>query len=217
MRGSVSVLLVGVMVVLASASALAQPRDAIALTVRIHDYAHLPIESLESAQEQVQQLYADIGVHTIWATSLRPTESPDPPIARDSEELLINILPFPMSRRLGVAEQILGLAVGTPLERGKVAYVLFDRVRRVAATSARQPADVLGVIIAHELGHLLLPHGSHSPIGLMRGVWHAVDFRVTNLPQQLSFTPAQAQDIRGTLNRAAGHSNAMRAGAAAID
>ena len=46
------------------------------------------------------------------------------------------------------------------------AYVYFDRISRRVSTH-RTIGDILGDVIAHELGHLLLD-GGHAPAGIMR-------------------------------------------------
>lgn len=200
MRRTALAFLMGIGLGLGPASALAQPNDVPSITIRIYDYARIPTESIEEAQQHVTDLYAAIGVQAVWARTVRPTESRAYSLERDPRELLINILSPTMSRRLAVAEETLGLAAVSLLDGGTIAYILFDRICQVAVTAATSPASVLGVVIAHELGHLLLPHGSHSRTGLMRPIWNAVDFGVVN-HQQLNFTRAQARSIHRLLSR----------------
>jgi hypothetical protein len=97
---------------------------------------------------------------------------------------------------MGVAEPTLGLAAVTLLSGGKIAYLLFDRIRHVALSSGGEAADILGLVIAHEMGHLLLPFGSHSQNGLMRPSWRPEDFTLGSQP---AFTQAQADGIRELL------------------
>lgn len=59
--------------------------------------------------------------------------------------------------------------------------------------------DVMGLVMAHELGHLLLPHDSQSRSGLMRANWRVEDLRVDRGP--LEFTRTQAEVIRQALQR----------------
>jgi hypothetical protein len=63
-----------------------------------------------------------------------------------------------MSRRMGITERALGMAAVTLSSGGKVAYLLFDRIRDIAWSAGGEPADILGFVIAHEIGHLLLPY-----------------------------------------------------------
>lgn len=55
--------------------------------------------------------------------------------------------------------------------------------------------------MAHEIGHLLLPYGSHSDTGIMKGHWDVEELRRLE-PDTLRFTPWQAQMIRGRMSRA---------------
>ena len=54
---------------------------------------------------------------------------------------------------------------------------------------------ILGHVIAHEFGHLLLNLDSHSPTGIMRGMWDTNDFAAATYGDLL-FTPQQAEVIR---------------------
>ena len=59
-------------------------------------------------------------------------------------------------------------------------------------------SQMLGHVMAHELGHLLLPHGAHSLAGLMRrdGIAAQVEPATAGL---LTFAPAEAALIRERL------------------
>jgi hypothetical protein len=59
-------------------------------------------------------------------------------------------------------------------------------------------ASLLGVVIAHEIGHLLLPYGSHSASGLMQGDWDSRQFLLART-RRLWFTAQQAELIRAHL------------------
>jgi hypothetical protein len=163
------------------------------VSIGIQDYADLSTATIDRAQRLVTELYATVGVDTMWAETIRPNESVRAP-EKPPHTLVVNILTPAMSGRMMVTEGTLGLAAGTRDHGGIVAYVLFDRIYRVARTSASNTADVLGLVIAHELAHLLLPSGSHSRIGLMRPMWDVRDFR--NPHRQLfAFTRAQVDGI----------------------
>jgi hypothetical protein len=57
---------------------------------------------------------------------------------------------------------------------------------------------MLGHVIAHELGHLLLPHGGHSVGGVMRAEWDPAQV-MSAARGILTFTPDQAGMIRERL------------------
>ena len=58
---------------------------------------------------------------------------------------------------------------------------------------------VLGLTMAHEVAHLLLPDESHSADGLMRSAWNASDYWKARLGQ-LRFTDEEAQLMRDRLS-----------------
>ena len=61
--------------------------------------------------------------------------------------------------------------------RGYRAYVFWLRVERASQTFAASLYNVLAIAIAHELGHTILPNGSHATRGLMEPAWYSAHFR----------------------------------------
>ena len=94
----------------------------------------------------------------------------------------------------------MGFAPSQPTECSR-AYVFLDRVRAFVAINVperlRSEADgiILGHVIAHELGHLLLPGPSHEAGGIMRGRWKYAQWRNAALGLLL-FRPAQAAALQ---------------------
>ncbi len=55
-------------------------------------------------------------------------------------------------------------------------------------------------MIAHEIGHLLLPTDSHSETSIMRAMWDQQDLQLA-AHGELGFTPRQAEFIRNEVLR----------------
>jgi hypothetical protein len=72
------------------------------------------------------------------------------------------------------------------------AFVFVNPISRTMAGEPGQVSTVLAHVIAHELGHLLLPEG-HSPTGLMRA---SLDPHGVVLSQ---FTDDQSRAMRAAL------------------
>jgi len=82
----------------------------------------------------------------------------------------------------------------------EIAYVAYASIQALVQNPEPgrpllDPADLLGYCIAHEIGHLLLPPGSHSPSGIMRARWRGDDFKLI-ATGRLLFTAEQAKLIR---------------------
>jgi hypothetical protein len=87
------------------------------------------------------------------------------------------------------------------LGSGDHAGVFLSRVRQTAARNAGiiEVSDLLGCVMVHEIGHLLLHSTMHSSEGLMRAKYRPVDLKKAG-QRQLKFTPEQAEAIhRNTL------------------
>lgn len=85
-------------------------------------------------------------------------------------------------------DDLLGLAVPSASR----VYIHYDRVLALARHYRTPPGWFLGVVIAHEVAHVLLPDGGHADGGLMGA---------TLSPQATpAFTAQQAQSLRARLH-----------------
>lgn len=177
--------------------------------IRILDYARIANDVIAQAQKRVADIYKSIGVQIRWQVTVRPLDpssSVAPTLTEPSEFALIVLSPN-MSRRMKVAPGVMGMAVVPPQGGGRIAYVLFDRVTLAARTARSEVTDILGVVMAHEIGHLMLPYGSHSDDGLMRADW---SFKELHRPLHpgFRFTIPQGEAIRRRFRRLAPASSA---------
>ena len=166
--------------------------------IRILDYAKIADEVIAQAQQRVADIYKIIGVQIRWQVPFRPLEE-SASVANtltERSDFVIIVLSPEMSRHLKIAPDALGMAIVSPPGGGRIAYVLFHRVRLAARDARSSATDVLGMVIAHELGHLMLPDGAHSNKGLMRAKWNITELRRPRRPA-FDFTNPQAEAIRG--------------------
>ena len=68
---------------------------------------------------------------------------------------------------------LVGIAGAAPF----LATVYVDRVESVARGAGIDARRVLGLAIAHEIGHVLLNSNTHAPSGLMRADWSRNELR----------------------------------------
>lgn len=172
-----------------------------AVSIRIHDYANIQDAALARAQQVVSGMYGAIGVRTDWRDPLRQSEGAiENTDASDcpSSDLQIIILTSAMASRGVIPDAIIGFAAVEPGVGGRIAYVIYDRVRSFASDTNVDDMRMMGMVMAHEIGHLLLMRQSHSDTGLMRGHWQRSEFRADH-PIDLHFSEPQVMEIRRTL------------------
>lgn len=160
----------------------------------VNNTAQVPDDVLAQAQAEVTQIYRQAGVKTVWGAPA--SLSADMPAAREPR-LTIVILSRDQERRLhpALVRDGVGVALNSPTTRAHMAYVFYHRVERLTGGNGLNLAPVLGIAMAHEIGHLLLPYNVHSLTGLMRRNWTKADLRLAQR-SQLFFTAAQGELIR---------------------
>ena len=172
----------------AAANNLPQSQSALTLLLRVHDDAGADPRIVASAMDRVNAVYADVGISTEWARVERLAGKADYGVPT----LDVSIVGADAAKQLTTAiaghERVMGQAAMS-VDR---AYVFYDRIIDAAVTMKRFPGNFLGDVIAHEIGHLLLPGRSHSERGIMRA----------NVPlneRLQTFDDDQAHSVRSTI------------------
>lgn len=74
---------------------------------------------------------------------------------------------------------------------GSYAYVYVRAVQSLMSGAYLREGELLGNVMAHELGHLLLGPHSHGVFGLMAARWASTDLQLASRGQ-LTFTPEES-------------------------
>ena len=90
---------------------------------------------------------------------------------------------------------MLGVAAGSQEGLPTHAWLFYSRILNQQRALHLDVSLLLGHVMAHEMGHLLLPYGSHSAAGLMKGGWDTSQARLATMGS-LMFDPGQAAVIR---------------------
>jgi hypothetical protein len=178
------------------------------VTVQIHDYVHLPGERLSRAMEIVTRMYDAIGVRIDWLGVLqrdtgRGRSTVDEKASRAPvAQITVIILTPAMAARGRIPDGVLGFAA-VPVEggMGRIAYVIYDRIQRLAGEGRVNEVPLLGFVLAHETGHLLLGRGARSRAGLMKCQWDSRKIQEVD-SVNMGFSELQAFQIRNTLEKA---------------
>lgn len=204
-------------------AAAAPSQRSLAITIRVHNYAGVAPKTLADTEEVATEIFQEAGVGTRWVDIISTTEntqvsSPYYP-ALTSADVQLSILPSKMSDRLGVPNNVMGLAPGTDTQ---VIYVFDSKVETIFWWLLREQclgrldrkvskAEVLGHVIAHELGHLLLNMPGHSAHGIMHGEWNLTDFQNAACGLLL-FTSEQAEVLQTNVRRRNGQREMLARG-----
>ena len=148
------------------------------MTVRVDNVAGIWPDNLRVAENRAADVFRQIGVHVVWVDGqmgLHPQNT-----AMFTLVLVID----PNRSADWLHQDVLGFA--SP--QAHRAWVFWDRIDELKYRS-HPVAFVLGDVMAHELGHLLLPSTAHSLVGIMRPNIDKA-FRATE-----TFTKLQARAI----------------------
>ena len=182
------------------------------LSVNLHviDYAEVPKNTLIQAEQVVTNIFRQVGVEIVWlhvpvpSGKKRNPPASTRPVTPSGPHMRISIYPQSMAKpledRLGDMDHVFGFAPRTKDQSGRWIYIFYHRVEELVRKRRLQEhrTRILGLAMAHELGHLLLPFHSHSRKGIMRAQWNRQDFELATRGN-LGFTPEQVELIRGEL------------------
>ena len=173
------------------------------LRVSVFNDAHIPNQKLLRAERVAAQIFAASGISIDWLNCGRPTET-----GREQSACSEAIFPSHLHVRiepcsLNLNPSVVGLSYSGENGAGQQADIFYSGVSLLEQTHHADSAAILGGVMAHELGHLLLGADSHAPSGLMRPLWNAHDLS-GSLSGQLAFTPQQSEKLRARLVTAAG-------------
>ncbi len=151
-----------------------------------------------SAEKMASRIYEQAGLSIVWKNCLAPPELKSERCIQtvDNRHLVLHI----EHRARTPATDIYGIAFLDEVGSGAYCDVFYDRIAELHHRGKASAATILGIIAAHELGHLLLGSHAHSPIGIMRPQLQGRDFWVLELGS-ITFSHQQAQKISARLVR----------------
>ena len=178
-----------------------QPATAQPITIRIYDYAQSTPSVRRHAEEAAGNILREAGVATRWidcpvnSATTRDCSGPGSPL-----DFVIDLLPYSMSEPLHLGTGSLGFSTeASGKDFASLACVFYDAAKARAAEYHQDPGELLGDVIAHELGHLLLGTDSHSGWGLMSPLWSSDQFRRAS-QGLLAFSNSESERIQAALS-----------------
>jgi hypothetical protein len=180
-----------------AAIAEAEPMTTSRVIVRIWDRAGLGSEVWNHAKAVAEKAFKPAQIELAWLDCVADDQPEHMACASPTGN---NDICLRIYQRTKADFQIRGRARGgTSLllspEGGKgLVHIFVDRLREVSQSHKVPLELVLGITIAHEAGHLLLPHQPHTLAGIMRGELDSKDWLLA-AQGSLGFTEGQRHVI----------------------
>jgi hypothetical protein len=165
-----------------------------AIAVRVYNLAEAPLSVLARAETEAGKILQQAGIDITWFHCGRSGETikdqgvcSEPAVpAKPLLRILSRCRPEP-----GVTGETVGFAIPS----ASIANISFDRVAELMPYVAASRGHVLGLVVAHEIGHLLLQTEGHWPVGIMHFPWSLRELGLANA-NLLVFTATQAHAMR---------------------
>jgi hypothetical protein len=178
------------MAVLFAASLLAEPQ--VTLTVRLYNAAGVSPAAHAAARAAAGVVLRETGLNVRFRQcGRRPTDDAcSDPLA--PSEVVVRIISAPAFSTTLHPEAFGVTYVVHATNRGWLATVFADRIETAAARARIDSGTLLGRVIAHEVGHLLLGVGYHGETGMMRAEWSDERLAQPGAEWRFSMTEAEA-------------------------
>jgi hypothetical protein len=168
--------------------------------VRVYNDEDVPEGDLSAALKIANSVLQGVGLQAIWQDCTVGNPNRDSS-GCDKQTTRIDLVLYLVAQLEAHAPNVDKRALGYSLiprngERPTLAYVSYTRVRTVWSMFSAE--ELLGLAVAHEIGHLLLGMNKHSNSGLMRAPWRNKDLDSGDW-EQFMFSSEQARRLRAAI------------------
>jgi hypothetical protein len=138
------------------------------LTVSVYNDAGVPFATLQDAEVISSRISEEARIHIEWIDCLPGNSSMGAvcKLAATEGQLQVRV----GRHSLNLRSSILGISYLSDVG-GSQADVFYESIKKLHQNMPGQPAIILGHVMSHEIGHLLLGTNSHSSSGIMRARW----------------------------------------------
>jgi len=170
------------------------------LTVRIDVFndAGVAADVLKRAELEARRIFESAHIEIQWrdcsAAQNGPPEDPGCHALRTPNHLNLRIVPGTQRQN----QDVFGVAFLAADGTGGYSDVFYGAVSKLHKEGHGNQGRVLGHVMAHEIGHLLIGSHAHSPWGIMSAKWHTQELQRLEMGNLL-FTTEQVNSIHGKL------------------
>lgn len=163
----------------------ASPTRPVRIIVRVYNYARINSYTLERTQRRVSEIFIKAGFQIDWIHCARCEEEksqyPECADPIGPSDLVLRIMPRIDMEKNGFKKEAFGLTIGRTI------MISTERLYDIAEKSEQTRDKILGLAVAHEMGHALSGSNSHSSRGIMRpgGTPMTCNWKAATVPASL--------------------------------
>jgi hypothetical protein len=159
---------------LANTAYCSQTESKPTLRVRVVNHTRATSGTLAQAEHEAARILGEVGLKTVWLDCplVQTTVVPQDPCLQPVEGNEIELRVLSDKTRIGYQDNAFGFAVAPLL--ASVYYEHAERLAMIDDAKFELPI-ILGCVVVHEIGHLLLGYNGHS--GIMQSRWERKQVR----------------------------------------
>lgn len=183
--------------------------ESLPVRIDVFNDAGVAADVLKSAELEARRIFGSAHIEIQWrdctAAQHEPPADPGCRAVRTPNHLSIRIVPGAQRQN----QDVFGVAFLAADGEGGYSDVFYGSVRKLHKEGHGNEGRVLGHVMAHEIGHLLIGSHAHSPWGIMSAKWHAEELQRLERGN-LFFTTEQANSIHRKLETSNASSDSAR-------
>jgi hypothetical protein len=164
------------------------------IRVRAINFTETTPDTIRKAEKEAGRIFREAGLNVVWLDyPLRESAAnPEDPCQQPLGPGNVFVRLLVGETRKGIPDSVFGFAILPAL--ASVYYGTAVDLARDYSAETDVPT-ILGCVMVHEIGHLLLGSNSHSPTGIMQAHWGRKQLRGL-VKGDLEFTGEQSRQIR---------------------
>jgi hypothetical protein len=169
--------------------------------VRLYNDARVPEEQERAAEDVAARVLRRAGIEAEWSDctvigGMGRSDSPPCAASLRATDLVVYFVDRLEAHFPWVNQNALGYSIIPDThEPASMAYVSYPRIQKLSASTSASAEDLLGLAVAHEIGHLLFGSNQHANQGIMRAKWRLRDLEAKAW-DEFQFTQNQGKQLR---------------------
>ena len=168
------------------------------VAVSVYDDAQVLRDTLTRAEQQATNTFSRVGLNVTWVNCTDINGGRGTAACNEIDGPLHLVLRITPNVASATSEAAFGVAFLASDGTGRYGDVFWKRAQELQSNSNVDLAAILGCVMAHEMGHLLLGSNAHAISGIMRPRWEADELRRIKMGT-LVFLPEQGKRMRARI------------------